>query len=115
MQVKIYEKAICQPDYNPDLYSCCYTFTAPGCGDERENNVGYHYVIIPGYSDSDYMSMRNSTNAEIQYNAICYLYENMKTNQPAIDYDSLKGTSEYDSTMLIYRKVLPWSIKRIHG
>jgi len=81
--------------------------TAPGCGDERENNVGYHYVIIPGYNDSDYMSMLNSTNAEIQYNAICYLYENMKTNQPAIDYDSLKGTREYDSIMLIYRKVLP--------
>jgi hypothetical protein len=53
------------------------------------------------------MSMLNSTNAEIQYNAICYLYDNMKTNQPAIDYDSLKGTREYDSTMLIFRKVLP--------
>jgi hypothetical protein len=53
------------------------------------------------------MSMLNSTNAEIQYNAICYLYDNMKTNQPAIDYDTLKGTREYDSTMLIYRKVLP--------
>ncbi len=35
-----------------------------GC-DDRENNVGYHYVVIPGFEEADYISMLNSSNEEI--------------------------------------------------
>ena len=77
------------------------------CGDNKERNVGYYYVKIPGFSDSDYISMLDSSNEEMQYNAICYLYENGNSSRPPIDIDSLKGTRAYDSTLRIYNKIYP--------
>jgi len=77
------------------------------CGDNKEHNVGYYYVKIPGFSDSDYIAMLDSGNAEMQYNAICNLYENKNFGPPPIDVDSLKGTRAYDSTLRIYNKIYP--------
>ena len=78
-----------------------------GCGDNKEHNVGYYYIKIPGFSDSDYISMLDSSNEEMQYNAICYLHENGNSEPPPIDVDSLKGTRAYDSTLRIYNKINP--------
>jgi hypothetical protein len=78
-----------------------------GCGDNKEHNVGYYYVKIPGFIDTDYISMLDSGNAEMQYNAICYLHENVNSEPPPIDVDSLKGSRAYDSTLRIYTKIYP--------
>lgn len=78
---------------------------SPGCGGKEEYNAGYYYVKIPGFSDSDYIAMLDSGNAEMQYNAICYLHDNANSSTAPIDVDSLKGTRQYDSTLGIYNKV----------
>ena len=73
----------------------------------QDENAGYHYIVIPSYSDSDYIAMLDSRNEEMQYNAICYLNENTRTNNDIINTDSLKGTKAYDSTLGIYKKIYP--------
>ncbi len=78
---------------------------SPGCGDREEYNVGYYFVRIPAFSDSDYIAMLDSNNAEMQYNAICYLHDNANSSTPPLDVDSLKGTKAYDSTLSIYNKI----------
>ncbi len=81
-------------------------FIYADCGDDREYNVGYHYVPIPAFKDSDYISMLDNKNPEIQYNAICYLHENISRESP-LDVDSLRGTKPYDSALTIYNKIFP--------
>lgn len=76
--------------------------SAGGCGDDRELNVGYHHIRIPEFTEADYLQMLNSENKEIQYNAICNLdkdYDRLLTT------DSLKGTPEFDSALMIYNKI----------
>ncbi|CAN5349964.1 hypothetical protein BH11BAC5_BH11BAC5_43680 [soil metagenome] len=76
-----------------------------GC-DDRENNVGYHYVVIPGFEEADYISMLNSSNEEIQYNALCYFTEHSDYD-PYLMTDSLKGTGHYDTALMLYQKIYP--------
>jgi hypothetical protein len=87
------------------LVTGVFPLMSPGCGGKEGNNVGYYYVRIPGFSDSDYIAMLDSGNAEMQYNAICYLHDNSNSSPAPIDIDSLKGTKQYDSTLRIYNKV----------
>ncbi len=78
---------------------------APGCSD-REMNVGYHYITIPGFEEADYIKMLDSGNEEMQYNAICYFME--QNNYDAwLTTDSLKNSPRYDTALLLYQKVYP--------
>jgi len=75
-----------------------------GCSDEQEMNVGYHHINIPKFTEADYLQMLNSTDNEIQYNAICNLGKNYNK---VLTTDSLKGTPEYDSALIVYQKIFP--------
>jgi hypothetical protein len=77
--------------------------SAGGCGDNE--NVGYHYISIPGFTIDDYYGMLGNSNEEIQYNAICNLW--YQANVEILEKDSLKGTPEYNKTLKIYEKIYP--------
>lgn len=76
---------------------------APGCSD-NEMNVGYHYIPIPVFEESDYIRMLDSKNEEMQYNAICYLAEQNDYDR-YFTTDSLKATPRYDTVLSLYQKV----------
>ena len=42
---------------------------AESCSDNE--NVGYHYVAIPGYTTEEYYQMLYRPDVEMQYNAVC--------------------------------------------
>ncbi len=77
---------------------------APGCGGEREINVGYFRVDIPHFNEADYLPMLNNKDEEIQYNSICYFIDNNDYDQ-YLTVDSLKATSKHDTALMIYRKI----------
>jgi hypothetical protein len=76
--------------------------SAGGCSDKEEKNVGYHSIYIPEFTEDDYIQMLDSTNKEIQYNAILNLY---KDYDKILTSDSLKGTPQYDSALAVYQKI----------
>ncbi|MDB5276701.1 MAG: hypothetical protein JWR61_1656 [Ferruginibacter sp.] len=76
-----------------------------GC-DNEESNTGYHYVNIPGFEEADYIPMLNSSNEEIQYNAVCY-FAGHNYYDHYLMTDSLRKTGSYDTALLLYQKIYP--------
>jgi hypothetical protein len=74
--------------------------------DGKIDNVGYHYIPIPNFDESDYLQMLKSKNEEIQYNAICYFSDNYKYEK-TLDTDSLKGTDKYKTALQVYNEIYP--------
>lgn len=71
----------------------------------KEMNVGYHSISLPGYEKEDYFQMLSNPNEEIQYNAICVLSD--MTNAEWLDEDTMKGKPEYLMDLKIYEKIFP--------
>ena len=93
------------------IYIVFWTITtiplmSPACRDDKMN-VGYYSVDIPGYAEADYLNMLNSTNEEMQYNAICELTLSSDYDKVLMT-DSLKGTAKYDSALMVYKKIVPF-------
>lgn len=71
----------------------------------KEMNVGYHSIPLPGYEKEDYFQMLSNPNEEIQYNAICVLSD--MTDAVWLDEDTMKGKPEYLMDLKIYEKIFP--------